>query len=112
MEENNLEDVLNEESTGLEGSGSVEDSIEEDYGIMNAYRSRDKAKSIQVDRDTDEIVEHTGQIREAIEHAVEGGMLSVKVNFLAHRAVLDELKRLGYVVGHVSGEEKTYIRWD
>ena len=102
MEENNLGNVLNEEDTGLE----------EDYGMMNAYESRDRAKSIQVDRDTDEIVEHMEQIREAIELAVEGGTLSVKVNFLAHRAVLDELKRLGYVVGHVSGEVATSIRWD
>ena len=141
MEENNLEDVLNEEDTGLDGNGEdgegvdvepkepidesgegsdeeglpvgepEEDSLE-GVTIMNAYKSRDKAKSIQVDRDTDEISEHMEQIREAIEDAVEEGKLSVKVYFLAHRAVLDELKRLGYVVGHVSGEEATSIRWD
>lgn len=112
MEENNVEDILNEEGAGLEDSGPVEDGIEEDYGMMNAYESRDRAKSIQVDRDTDEIVEHMEQIRGAIELAVEGGNLSVKVNFLAHRAVLDELKRLGYIAGHVSGEVATSIRWD
>ena len=101
MEENNIKNVLN-----------VEGGNEEDYGMMNAYESRNRAKSIQVERDTDEIVEHMEQIRKAIELAVESGMLSAKVNFLAHRAVLDELKRLGYVAGHVSGEEATSIRWD
>lgn len=141
MEENNLEDVLNEEDTGLDGNGEdgeetdvdpkepidesgegsdeeglpvgepEEDSLDE-ATMMNAYESRNRAKSIQVDRDTDEIVEHMEQIREAIEGAVEEGKLSVKVYFLAHRMVLDELKRLGYVVGHVSGEVATSIRWD
>ena len=140
MEDNKLEDILNEENTGLEENGEggeetdvdpkepidesgegtdeggqgeePEDDSLEEVTIMNAYESRNRAKSIQVDRDTDEIVEHMGKIREAIEFAVEGGMLSVKVKFLAHRAVLDELKRLGYVVGHVSGEVATSIRWD
>lgn len=112
MEENKIENVLNEEGTGLEDSGPVEGDIEEDYGMMNAYESRNRAKSIQVDRDTDEIVEHMEQIRRAIELAVEEGNLSVKVKFLAHRAVLDELKRLGYIAGHVSGEVATSIRWD
>ena len=141
MEETNLEDILNEEDTGLDGNGEdgeetdvdpkepidesgegsdeeglpvgepEEDSLDE-ATMMNAYESRNRAKSIQVDRDTDEIVEHMEQIREAIERAVEEGKLSVKVYFLAHRMVLDELKRLGYVVGHVSGEEATSIRWD
>ena len=141
MEENNVEDILNEENTGLEenGEGGEEadvdpkEPIDESGGgideeglpigepeegsldeatMMNAYESRNRAKSIQVDRDTDEIVEHMEQIREAIEREVEEGKLSVKVYFLAHRMVLDELKRLGYVVGHVSGEEATSIRWD
>lgn len=112
MEENNPKDILNEEGNGVEDSGPVEGGNEEDYGMMNAYESRNRAKSIQVDRDTDEIVEHMGKIREAIELAVEEGMLSTKVYFLAHRAVLDELKRLGYGAGHVSGEEATSIRWD
>ena len=112
MEENKIENVLNEEGTGLEDSGPVEGDIEEDYGMMNAYESRNRAKSIQVDRDTDEIVEHMEQIREAIELAVEEGNLSVKVDFLAHRVVLDELKSLGYGAGHVSGEVSTSIRWD
>ena len=113
MEENNVEDILNEENTGLEENGEGgEGDIEEDYGMMNAYESRNRAKSIQVDRDTDEIIEHMEQIRRAIELAVEEGNLSVKVKFLAHRAVLDELKRLGYIAGHVSGEVATSIRWD
>ena len=141
MEDNKLEDVLNGENTGLDENGEggeetdvepkepidesgegndkeglpvgepEEDSLDE-ATMMNAYESRNRAKSIQVDRDTDEIVEHMEQIREAIERAVEGGMLSVKVGFLAHRMVLEELKRLGYVVGHVSGEVATSIRWD
>ncbi|HZK00512.1 MAG TPA: hypothetical protein VFC79_10905 [Tissierellaceae bacterium] len=106
MEENNVEDILNEENTGLEENGeggeetdvdpkepidesgegsdeeglpvggpkedesgqeegSEDDSLEE-VTMMNAYESRNRAKSIQVDRDTDEIVEHMEKIREAI----------------------------------------------
>ena len=99
-----------EDESGQE-EGSEDDSPEE-VAMMNAYESRNRAKSIQVDRDTDEIVEHMEQIRGAIERAVEEGMLSAKVDFLAHRVALDELKRLGYIAGHVSGEEKTHIRWD
>lgn len=141
MEENNLEDILNEEDTGLEDNGEdtggadvepkepidesgegsdeeglpvgepKEDSLDE-ITIMNAYDSRNKAKSVLTNEQFKEIREQKIKVKEKIESSVAMGDLSVIVEPKLHQLIIEELKLLGYFVTHVSAEDKTLIRWE
>ena len=152
MEENNLEDVLNEEDTGLDGNGEdgedtdvvpkepidesgegndgdgspVEEPKEDESGqedesedesleevtIMNAYDSRNKAKSVLKNEQFKEIREQKIKVKEEIESSVANGDLSVITEPKLHQLIIEELKLLGYSVTHVSAEDKTLIRWE
>ena len=140
MEETNLEDILNEEGTGLEengeggeetdvepkepidesGEGSdeedlpvgePEDSLEE-VTIMNAYDSRNKAKSVLKNEQFKEIREQKIKVKKEIELAVSDGKLSVITEPKLHQLIIEELKLLGYSVTHVSAKDETLIRWE
>ena len=152
MEETNLEDVLNEEDTGLEENGedtggtdvepkepidesgegndgdgspveepkedesgqedeSEDDSLEE-VTIMNAYDSRNKAKSVLKNEQFKEIRKQKIKVKEEIESSVANGDLSVITEPKLHPLIIEELKLLGYSVTHVSAENKTLIRWE
>lgn len=140
MEENNVEDILNEENTGLEENGeggeetdvdpkepvdesgegtdeggqedeSEDDSLEE-VTIMNAYDSRNKAKSVLKNEQFKEIREQKIKVKEEIELSVANGNLSVIIEPKLHQLIIEELKLLGYSVTHVSAEDKTLIRWE
>ena len=141
MEENNVEDVLNEEGTELDGNGEdgeetgvepkepidesgegsdeeglpvgepEEDSLEE-VTIMNAYDSRNKAKSVLTNEEFKEIREQKIKVKEEIESSVAMGDLSVITEPKLHQLIIEELKLLGYFVTHVSAENKTLIRWE
>ena len=141
MEENNIEDILNEEDTGLKDSGEdtggvdvdpkepidesgegndeeglpvgepEEDSLDE-ITIMNAYDSRNKAKSVLTNEQFKEIREQKIKVKEKIESSVAMGDLSVIVEPKLHQLIIEELKLLGYFVTHVSAEDKTLIRWE
>lgn len=141
MEENNKEDILNEEDTGLEGSGEdtggtdaepkepIDESgeggdkeglpvgePEEDFldevTIMNAYDSRNKAKSVLTNEQFKEIREQKIKVKEKIESSVAIGDLSVIVEPKLHPLIIEELKLLGYSVTHVSAKDETLIRWE
>ena len=141
MEETNVENVLNEEGTGLEDSGGdtggtdvepkepidessggsdeeglpveepVEDSLEE-VTIMNAYDSRNRAKSVLKNEQFKEIREQKIKVKEEIESSVANGELSITTKPKLHQLIIEELKLLGYSVTHVSGENETLIRWE
>lgn len=152
MEENKIENVLNEEGTGLEDSGEggedtdvdpkepidesgegndgdgspveepkedesgQEDESEDDYleevTIMNAYDSRNKAKSVLKNEEFKEIRKQKIKVKEEIELSVAMGELSVITEPKLHPLIIEELKLLGYSVAHVSAEDKTLIRWE
>lgn len=141
MEETNLEDILNEEGTGLEedGEGGEETDVEpkepvdesgegsddeglpvgepeegslEEVTIMNAYDSRNKAKSVLKNEQFKEIREQKIKVKEEIEQSVTRGELSVITEPKLHQLIIEELKLLGYSVTHVSAEDKTLIRWE
>ena len=128
MEDSNLEDVLNGENTGLEDNGeggeetdvdpeepideSGEDDSLEEVTIMNAYDSRNKAKSVLKNEQFKEIREQKIKVKEEIELSVANGELSVITEPKLHQLIIEELKLLGYSVTHVSAEDKTLIRWE
>lgn len=141
MEDTNLEDILNEEDTGLEDNGEdtggtdvepkepidesdegsdeeglpvgepEEDSLEE-VTIMNAYDSRNKAKSVLKNEQFKEIREQKIKVKEEIESSVADGKLSVVTEPKLHQLIIEELKLLGYSVTHVSAKDETLIRWE
>ena len=141
MEDTNLEDILNEEDTGLEDNGEdtggtdvepkepidesdegsdeeglpvgepEEDSLEE-VTIMNAYDSRNKAKSVLKNEQFKEIREQKIKVKEKIELSVADGKLSVVTSPKLHQLIIEELKLLGYSVTHVSAKDETLIRWE
>lgn len=141
MEDTNLEDILNEEDTGLEDNGEdtggtdvepkepidesgggndeeslpvgepEEDSLEE-VTIMNAYDSRNKAKSVLKNEQFKEIREQKIIVKEEIELSVAMGELSVIISPKLHQLIIEELKLLGYSVTHVSAKDETLIRWE
>ena len=128
MEDNNLENVLNGENTGLEdnGEGGEETDVDpkepidesgegdslEEVTIMNAYDSRNKAKSVLKNEEFKEIREQKIKVKEEIELSVAMGELSVITEPKLHQLIIEELKLLGYSVTHVSAEDKTLIRWE
>ena len=153
MEENSIEDILNEEDTGLDGNGedtggadvepkepidesgegsdeeglpvgepkedeggqegdSEDDSLLEEVTIMNAYDSRNKAKSVLKNEQFKEIRKQKIKVKEEIESSVANGDLSVITEPKLHPLIIEELKLLGYSVTHVSAEDKTLIRWE
>lgn len=140
MEDNKLEDILNEENTGLDGNGEdgeetdvdpkepvdesgegtdeggqgeePEDDSLEEVTIMNAYDSRNKAKSVLKNEQFKEIREQKIKVKEEIELSVANGKLSVIIKPKLHQLIIEELKLLGYSVTHASAEDKTLIRWE
>ena len=89
-----------------------EDGSLEEVTIMNAYDSRNKAKSVLKNEQFKEIREQKIKVKEEIESSVADGKLSVVTEPKLHQLIIEELKLLGYSVTHVSAKDETLIRWE